>query len=260
MTGRDPRLLVADLIENAAMELYNALAELDRVPVYDNSVIGLVAHAMNNYLSVSAAAYDLIERAIPDPPRDVATWLEGLRHLGTLMRHTVDRLVRDSPPDKFPLKPEEVDVTILMERACEYYRPRAREKHLEIVCRTVGEVPPAWVDRVAVAIVADNLLANAVRFSDPGGEIVIQVMAGPGGVVCSVRDHGPGLTFFDQAKLFEYAATPGALPINIDAATGHGLAIAKHLIDRMDGKLWAESEPGKGASFFFRLPYRRNGS
>lgn len=258
MTNADPRLLVAESIENAVTELSNALSELDRIPVHDHSLIGFVAHAMNSYLSVSDATMGLIERAVPDPPPDVATWFEGLRHLGALMQHTVDRLLRATPPETFPLKTERVNVSLLMERACEYYRPRAREKQLELICRTMGDVPPSWADRVAVAIVADNLLSNAVRFSDPGGEILVQVMAGPGGVVCSVHDHGPGLAFFDQVWLFEHAATPGPLPMDIDAATGHGLAIAKQLVDRMGGRLWAESEPGKGASFFFRLPYDGN--
>jgi signal transduction histidine kinase len=257
MTTRDPRLHVAESIENAVAELSNALAELDRIPVYDHSVIGLVAHAMNNYLSVSDATLGLIERAIPDPPREVATWFEGLRHLGTLVQHTVDRLLCATPPEEFPLKAEYVNVSRLMERACEYYRPRARDKQLEIVCRTVDEVPPAWADRVAVAIVADNLLANAVRFSCPGSQILVQVMPGPGGVVCCVRDHGRGLTFLEQARLFEHAAAPGPLPTDVDAATGHGLAIAKQLVDRMSGRLWAESEPGHGASFFFRLQYHQ---
>jgi signal transduction histidine kinase len=257
MSTYDPRLTAAEAIETAIAELSNALADLDRMPVYDKSVIGFVAHAMDNYLSVSEATLDLIEGAVGTRKNsEIASWFDGLRHLGDLMQHTVGRLLSVTPPEEFPLKAERVDLSVLMGRACDYYRANARQRHLEIVCRTLGDVPPAWADRAAVAVVADNLLSNALRQSPPGGEIQVVVAAGPGGVVCSVRDRGPGLTFLEQAQLFEQAARPGPLPVDIEATLGHGLAISKGFVDRMGGRLWAESEPDRGSCFFFRLPYQ----
>jgi histidine kinase len=259
MTTSDPRQLVAESIGNAIMELSDALAELDRMPVNDMSTIGFVAHAMNNYLSVSEATLDLIRQAVSDGPGgDVATWLDGLRHLGNMMQHTVGRLLHVSAPESFPLKYECVNLPVLMERACEYHRRNAQQKQLQIVFRTIGDVPPAWADRVAVAVVADNLLSNAVMFSDPGGEIVVQIMPGPGGVVCSVRDYGPGLTTLAQAQLFHGGpATPSSK--SGQPSGGIGLTIAKELIDRMGGRLWSDSGAGQGATFSFRLPYHAAG-
>ena len=256
MTTRDARLLVSDSIGNAMAELSHALAELERMPD-DETLVGFVAHAMDNYLTVSDAALALMERALGGHTNpEVAVWLDGLRHLGTLMRHTVERLLRSSEPDSAPLKPGYVNLPLLMQRACDYHRSAAAKKELGLVCRALGDVPPVWADRVAVAIVATNLLSNAVKFSQPHGDIVVQVMAGPGGVVCSVRDHGPGLTFMEHARLFEQAETPVAAPADGDPSLGHGLAIAKDLVDRMGGRLWAENQPGHGACFFFRLPYQ----
>lgn len=257
MTTSDPRLPVIDSIETAIAELSVALAELDRMPVYDKSLVGFAAHAMNNYLSVTEAALDLIERGISaSADREVAGWIDGLRHLGSLMQHMVGRLVHAATPAEFPLKFEYVALPVLMERACEHYRTGARQKQLDIVCRPVGEAPAVWADRVAVTVVADNLLSIAVSLSDPGGFILVQILPGPGGVVCAVRNRGAGLTFLEQVRLFEQAATPGAVPPSVQPAVGHGLVIAKELIDRMGGRLWVENEPGAGATFFFRLPYR----
>lgn len=255
MTTRDARMLVADSIGNAMAELSEALVELDRLPD-DHAMVGFVAHAMENYLSVSEATLGLMERAISDhPDQEIAGWLEGLRHLGTLMKHTVERLVHASAPSEFPLKSGYVNLPVLMERVCDYHRSAASQKQLEIVCRALGDVPPAWADRVAVAIVGNNLLSNAVKFSLPHGEIVVQIMPGPGGVVCTVRDNGPGLTFAEHARLFGYADAPGSTPTAGEPSLGHGLAIAKELVDRMGGRIWAETESGKGARFSFRLPY-----
>ena len=248
---------VALSIEHAIAFLAEALDELDRLPSRDPSTVGFFAHVMNNYLTLTDGTVGLLEKALRDHPnREVATWLAGLRHLGTLMHHALGRLLHASPTEEFPLKPEEVNLPLLMARVGEYYRPSAGRKQLEIVAPSIGDVPTVWADRVAVAVVADNLMSNAVKFSNPGGQIVVQVVPGPGGVVCSVQDNGPGLSPLEQVRLFQPGSRPGPPPTAGEPSSGFGLAIAKELIDRMGGRLWSESETGRGASFSFRLPYR----
>lgn len=260
MTIHDAKTQAALAIENAKADLDKALFELDRIPAFDVSAIGFVAHALNNYLAVTEATVDLLKDALRDhPDPEVAGWLEGLRHVASLMQHTIGRLLRVSTPREFELKAEFTNLPLLMERACNYYGGAASRKQLEIVCRSVGDVPLAWADRVAVAVVADNLLSNAVKFSNTGGTIHVQVMAGPDGVVCSVRDYGPGLSAVDQAHLFERGVTLATAPTAGEPSTGYGLAIAKEFIDRLGGRLWCESEPGKGACFSFLLPYHPDG-
>jgi signal transduction histidine kinase len=259
MSQPDPRSQVAQSIEQAIAYLADALVELDSIPAHDSSTIGFVAHAMNNYLSVTDATLALLRHALRDyPDAEVARWLEGLRHLGSMMHHTIGRLVRATSTEDFPLKPDYMNLPRLMERACDHYRVKAAQQQLEIRCRTVADIPPTWGDAVAVAVVADNLLSNAVKFSHPGGEILVQILPGPGGVVASVRDNGPGLSFLEQTRLFQPHLTP-ASPITPGTpnapSQGYGIRIAKGLIDRMGGRLWVESEEGRGACFFFRLPY-----
>ena len=107
-------------------------------------------------------------------------------------------------------------------------------------------------DRVAIAVVADNLLANAVKVSPPHSTIAVQLMAEPGYAVCAVRDAGPGLSADEQQLLFHKD-----MPVragNPDDGAGFGLAIAHEFVRRMDGELWCESEPASGARFSFKLP------
>jgi signal transduction histidine kinase len=260
MTSIDPRVPVAESVESAIANLADALIQLERIPVQDRPAVAAIAHALNNYLSVSEAGLTLIEHALGNHPnKEVGSWLDALHHLGNMMHHTVERLLHGSGTADVPLKPEYVDLPVLMERACDYYRPRAASKQLHITCQSVGVIPFAWADRVAVAVVADNLLSNAVKFSEPGGEIIVQIVPGPGGVVCSVRDHGPGLTPLEQARLFQQGVSAGPRPTAGESSAGFGLSIAKDFVDRMGGRLWSESEPGRGACFFFRLPYHANG-
>jgi signal transduction histidine kinase len=80
-------------------------------------------------------------------------------------------------------------------------------------------------------------------------------MSGPGGVVCSVLDNGPGLTPVQQAHVFDRGARQGGSAVADTAPISYGLIIAKEFVDRMGGRLWSDSEASRGACFSFRLPY-----
>jgi len=73
-------------------------------------------------------------------------------------------------------------------------------------------------------------------------------------VMCSVRDEGPGLSQEDQGKLFQPGVQLSSVATGGEASSGYGLAVAKELIDKLDGDLWCESMLGDGACFSFRLP------
>lgn len=240
-------------IEQAKTELDRALEEMDAIRTLDPALVGAVAHALSNYITVTAATVDMLQLSLGDQADDdVRNWLDGIDHAADLMQHSVGRLVSASAPRDFPLKLEHVNLRVLMERACEYYTRRAQAKRVTIACRTVGRLPLAWGDRVAIAVIADNLLSNAVRASPHHSSIDVQVMTEPGYVVCGVRDTGPGLTREQQERLLHRPVPPVAVPS--DPHTGFGLAIANEFVARMDGDLWCESEPGRGATFSFRLP------
>ncbi|HXW04325.1 MAG TPA: HAMP domain-containing sensor histidine kinase, partial [Vicinamibacterales bacterium] len=234
-----------------------ALAELDRMPAFDAAAVGYVAHALNNYLTVTEATLDLLDNALrPQPNQEIGRWLRGLRHVSSLMQHTISQLVRVSAPGDFRLKPEYVDVAVLLERACAYYRGEAQRKHLDIVFDRVGDVPAVWADRVAVAVVAGNLISNAVKFSKPPGTIHVRTMNTPEGVITTVRDCGPGITTDERERLFQRGVSLGGTRTGGETSSGYGLAIAREFVERMGGRIWCDSEPGQGARFSFLVPHR----
>lgn len=177
-------------------------------------------------------------------------------NVSNMAHQTIGRLLRAYEPGQMPVKCEYVRLERLIERACAYHQGSAAAKELQIVCRYPGDLPDVWGDRVAIAVVADNLLSNAVKFSNPGGRIDVALEAGPGGVVCNVRDYGPGLTPLMQVRAFERGQVSGQPTSGSEHPTGYGLLVAKAFIERMSGRLWSESEPGKGACFSFRIPYK----
>ena len=240
-------------IAQAKIELDRALAEMDAIRTFDPKLIGVVAHALSNYIAVTSATVEMLQLTLRDhPDEDIPNWLAGIEHATELMQHAVGRLVSASAPRDFPLKLEHVNLRVLMERACDYHRRRADPKQLTINCRTIGRVPLVWGDRVAIAVVAENLLSNAVQVSPNHGSIEVQVITEPSYVVCTIHDGGPGLSKDLQDRLFHRSVA--AAPIGSEPQAGLGVKVAHEFVRRMDGDLWCESEPGRGARFSFRLP------
>jgi signal transduction histidine kinase len=236
----DAKSRAAEAIARASHELDRALREIDDLQTYDPALVGHVAHALSNYLSVTAATVEMLRmnlRDYPDP--DVLNWVDGIGHAADLMLHSVNRLVSHASPRDFPLKLERVNLVRLMERACEFYRRKPGATHVAIACSADDTVPLAWGDRVAMAVVADNLLAHAMRAAQTnGGGIRVQLLAEPGHAVCAITEPGPGLTRARQDAAFRE----------------FGLSVAAEFIRRMDGDLWYDSESGDGGIFSFRLP------
>ena len=251
----DSRSTAIVAIETAVAHLADALDELDRMPTVDKTTIGVVAHALDNCLSVADATLDLLADALRDhADTEVSAWVSGLRRLGNLMQHTTGRLVVSSDA-VFPLRSERIDLPKMMARVCQHHASAAERKRLVILCHAVGDVPPAWGDRVALAVVADRLLSNAVDYSTPDGNIAVKISTGPGGVVCSVRDNRPGLAAIEPAQHAQRGVSTGAAPTAEDLPSGYGLSLAVELMDRMGGQLWFESESSDGGCFSFRVPY-----
>ena len=146
----DARTRASTSIAIAKTELERALLEIDLIQTYDPALVGLLAHALTNYITVTSATVEMLQltlRDFDDP--DVPIWLEGIGRTADLMQHSVSRLVSMSTPRDFPLKLDRINLPVLMERACEYYRQRASDAHVHLTCQAVGPVPLSWADRVA---------------------------------------------------------------------------------------------------------------
>ncbi len=113
-------------------------------------------------------------------------------------------------------------------------------------------MPKVSADRVRIERIILNLVDNAIKYSPKGGDIVIFGQRKDNSLVLGVRDQGIGISVEDQTKLFKpferLETTTGI------AGVGLGLNVCRRLVEAQGGRIWVESEPGKGAIFSFTLP------
>ena len=131
--------------------------------------------------------------------------------------------------------------------------PLAADKKLAFRANVAPDLPRGHGDERRLTQVLLNLVGNAIKFTD-AGEVVIEAGASNGSFKVSVRDSGPGISKSDQAKLFQEFQQADNSITKKKGGTGLGLAISKRIIELHGGKIWVDSEIGRGSTFTFTLP------
>ncbi len=134
------------------------------------------------------------------------------------------------------------------------YTPAAAAKGISLAVEAPRDLPAVAMDRARVFEVVDNLLSNAIKYTHPGGRVTVTMEACADEVVTHVADTGQGLSADDLGAVFSSYRRLSARPTGNEPSTGLGLAIAKKIIDAHRGRIWVESDPGRGARFSFTLP------
>jgi len=152
----------------------------------------------------------------------------------------------------------------LLERAVAAQTPRALQQNISLQTQIEPGLPEIDVDPDRIAQVLGNLLDNALRHTPSGGGVMCQVIAKhgrtvpgrlPSPVTFSIADTGPGIAPEDLPHIFDrfYRADKARARSNEQGGSGLGLAIARSIVEAHGGRIWAESQPGRGAQFFVEL-------
>jgi two-component system phosphate regulon sensor histidine kinase PhoR len=148
---------------------------------------------------------------------------------------------------------EPTDVAALARGLIQDLKPRLDARRLRGELRA-EPVPRALADRRALEQVLLNLLDNAIKYSEPGGQIELVVSDSPTGVRIDVTDTGIGIPEADRARIFERFYRVEKARSRDLGGTGLGLAIVKHLVQAQDGEVSVTSREGQGSTFTVRLP------
>ena len=172
-------------------------------------------------------------------------------HLNQMVNELLDLSKIES--GTVPLLLGDVDLAHVVRANTERLRPFAERQGLRLAFDLPDHVTPVRGDEDRLGQVLINLLHNAVKFSPNGGEIVVGVREEDGGVVVWVRDPGIGVPRADMARIFERFYKVDRARVRGRGGTGLGLSIARHVVEMHGGRIWVESEEGKGSTFSFAI-------
>jgi signal transduction histidine kinase len=212
----------------------------------------VLAHDLRNPLNTIAMATQRLRDSLT-PETGQSRVLEMIDRSTSRMSRLIQDVMDNALIERhgeLPLNPTEHPVENLTEQICEEIRIQAQAKTLQVRCE-FQEQGTVYGDRDRLLQVLANLVDNALKFTPAGGTITVKSELRDHEVRFSVSDTGPGIPAADRDRVFEpywrasHTAQPGA---------GLGLAIAKQIVEQHGGRIWVESDEGRGSTFIFTIP------
>ena len=238
------------------------VSELRRLQRIRAEFIDNLSHELRTPLTTVSLLAETLQReaegvgdAIPPKMRDRIAKIEiETGHLVQMVNELLD-LTRIESGGTLRLA-DGVDMGRLAADAAERLRLFAERQGVTLIVAPADDLPRVRGDASRLGQVVVNLVHNAVKFSPEGGDVTVRTFADGDQVVTAVQDHGIGVPAAARDRIFErfYKVDRVRLRAEAGGGTGLGLAIARHVIEQHGGRIWVESQEGKGATFSFALP------
>ena len=234
------------------------ITERRRVERMKSEFVSTVSHELRTPLTSISGSLGLVTGGAAGPlPEKAARLLEiaasNCQRLVRLINDILDIEKIESGQLAFQMAPQ--DLAALARRSVEELDGLASNLGVQIDFHAAPEAPKVRGDADRLTQVVTNLLSNAAKFSPRGATVQVRVTAlANGRVRLSVADQGPGVPEDFQGRIFSKFAQADASDTRRKGGTGLGLAISREIVERHGGRIWFESEPGRGAVFHVDLP------
>ena len=230
-------------------------AELERLNAEKNRFLGMAAHDLRNplhaMLTYSAYLHDEWSSISEDEQREFTGEIyAACQFMAGLVDDLLDIAKIES--GQLHLEYDVIDLVKLVQRAVARNQIIATKKQIKINLQA-DALPAAVVDSAKFEQILNNLLNNAIKFSPPGSQVSVRLGNQSPCLLLEVADQGVGMSSEDQAQLFR-PFQRGRKGTAGEKSTGLGMAIVKRIVDGHGGKIWVESELGRGSTFFVSIP------
>jgi signal transduction histidine kinase len=240
-------------IEEQLKEVNKNLKQLDKLK---NDFLSTVSHELRTPIAIMREGVSLclegIAGEITDTQKELLT--DTMDNMDRLTRLVTDLLdISKIEAGKLKLRRSSVDLCDILKKVQQSYDAQAEEKGIQLSVQCPINPIKLFIDKDKVIQIFTNLINNALRFTSAGGEINIHVKDDNNFVECCVADTGIGIAKENIAKMFSKFEQFGRVDGPGYKGTGLGLAICKGLVEKHGGKIWVDSELGKGTKFSFTL-------
>jgi signal transduction histidine kinase len=256
-TGQAALEQVNTRLAEANSQLHEANEELLKLNQEKNEFLGIAAHDLKNPLNGIRGNAEFLreygaEMAFEEQKKFITSIVDASDRMFSLIKNLLD--VNMLEEEGVAVHLAGINPNALVAHLVEQYQSRAQAKNIRLHPPLEQAGVLVYADEQALMQVLDNLVSNAVKYSPSGTNIFVRVLRTNGTVRFEIQDEGPGISLEDQTKLFGKFARLSAQPTGGEHSTGLGLSIVKKLVEAMSGRVWCESELGKGATFVVELP------
>lgn len=244
--SRDELGLLATSFNRMSSDLSRSL-ELRRQMTAD------IAHELRTPISIILGHAEAVHDGVLPPSPET---FEIIREEAGRLEHLVEDLRTLSMADAGELKlsMQLHSVGDLLRGAKKLYTHRARQKNITVDAHVDADLPEIEVDGQRMKEVLTNILDNALRYTPDAGHITMSARRAGDDIEIRIQDSGPGLPADDLDKVFERFYRTEASRSREEGGSGLGFAIARSIVEKHNGRIWAESRPGDGLTVIIRLP------
>ncbi|MBC8039940.1 MAG: HAMP domain-containing histidine kinase [Opitutaceae bacterium] len=242
---------------NLQREMAKKNSELQKLNEQKNRFLGMAAHDLRNPLGVILNYSEFLEAeawtVLNEEQREFVTTIKETSEF--MLRMVTDLLdVAAIEAGQLQLDRRPVDLAGLILHNVTVNRVLSARKEIAVELEPVPVLPPISLDAGKIEQVLNNLISNAVKFSHRGTIVRVRLTFADGMVTVAVQDQGQGIPAADLPKLFKPFSKTSVRSTAGEQSTGLGLAIVRRMIEGHGGRIWVESEQGKGSTFSFTLP------
>ena len=251
---RQAQLAIANAL--AYREQQRAIQRLDELNRAKTSFLSTMRHELRTPLNAVLGFSDLLQKKVAGEltPKQ-ARYVNNIRQGGEQLLRLVDDILeyaRVQSADE--LERESVSVPLLLEDVLASFGTLPEGKSLTVTIETGSDLPPVSGDPVRLGRAVRHLLDNAIKFSEPGGQVTVAAVHVGREMQIRVSDQGPGIPPEEQQHIFEPFVQGDSSITRRHQGTGLGLAIVSRIVELHGGSVAVDSAPGRGSTFSIRLP------
>jgi two-component system phosphate regulon sensor histidine kinase PhoR len=237
-----------------AVLLLQDLTELRNLQTMRRQFVGNISHELKTPLAGIKAVVETLQDGAINDPSVAADFLNKAAFEVDSMTQLVSELIELTRIETgaAELNKEALDLNSVVKETLARLSPQLERKQLRISSILAADLPSVQADRERIQQVIGNILHNAIKFTSAGGQISVSTAIAGKSVITSITDTGIGISKEDLVHIFERFFK--ADKSRTHEGSGLGLAIAKHIVQAHNGKIWVESQEGRGSTFAFSLP------
>lgn len=241
---------IHDVGHALTMQDITYLKEVDRMR---REFVHTVSHDLRSPLTSVIGYTELVNRAGPlnELQQDFLSRIQdSIQHITSLINDLLDIGSIEAGIDT---RREFVQLEGILRYTIDMLHGQIKAKRLKVKTDVAPALPALRANPIRLRQVLDNVVGNAIKYSNASGEIEISIHAEGNQVILRVTDQGPGILPADQPHIFDKFYRGANIGSDVEG-TGLGLAIVKNIVENHQGRIWVESTLGKGSSFFIVLP------